>query len=241
MRAGTAPPTVRYRVGVMSPPAAVPSDSSSLQREARALGDPTRYAIFRNIADSSVVVDVARLTAHFGLNHNAIRQHLAKLVHAGLVVETTARDGAPGRPRHLYAPAPSVESRWGVVGPYERLSLLLAEVVRTGASPVEVGRDAGRRLVEECSDDLDDLERLTGIMGRQGFEPELHKGKGAAEVVLHHCPFSNVARTDPDTVCSLHLGMAESMVAGTGYVVDDLVRKDPSRAGCRVRLHKERS
>ena len=30
------------------------------------------------------------LTAQFGLNHNAIRQHLAKLVDARLAVESTA-------------------------------------------------------------------------------------------------------------------------------------------------------
>ena len=51
----------------------------SLQEQARALGDPTRHDIFRYVADSDEPVDVRRpvLTADFGSNHNAIRQHLA--------------------------------------------------------------------------------------------------------------------------------------------------------------------
>lgn len=212
------------------------ADDPSVQRQARALGDPTRYAIFRRVADASAPVDVAWLTAHFQLNHNAIRQHLAKLVDADLVVETTAPAGGPGRPRLLYTPAPSVESRWGIVGPYERLSLMLAEMARTGSSAVDIGREAGRRLAAESSAGPEDLTSLTEVMARQGFEPELRARRGGMEVVLHHCPFASVARADPDVVCSLHLGMAQSLVAETDYVVEELVRKDPRRAGCRVRL-----
>jgi DNA-binding transcriptional ArsR family regulator len=50
---------------------------STLQQQARALGDPTRHAIFRYIVDAGDAVDVAELTGQFGFNHNAIRQHLA--------------------------------------------------------------------------------------------------------------------------------------------------------------------
>src|SRR4051794_28809500 len=109
-----------------------------LQTQARALGDPTRHGIFRYLADADAPVGVAELTAHFGLNHNAIRQHLARLVAAQLVTETTAPPAGRGRPRLQYVVDPSSESRWGVVGPYERLSMLLTEVVRSGEEPVEV-------------------------------------------------------------------------------------------------------
>jgi len=118
----------------------------TLQQEARALGDVTRHAIFRYVAGSSEPVDVAELTDLFRLNQNAIRQHLAKLLDVGLIRERTARPGRPGRPRLLFEIAPGVESRWGVTGPYERLSQLLCEVIRSGRRPVEVGREAGRAL-----------------------------------------------------------------------------------------------
>src|SRR4051812_44238056 len=119
-------------------------DRPSLQQQARALGDPTRYAIFRAVVDSGGEVDIAELTDAFGFNHNAIRQHLAKLVAAELVKETTAPSSGRGRPRLVYCVDPRADSRWGGQSSYERLSVLLSEMVRTGDSPETVGRRAGR-------------------------------------------------------------------------------------------------
>jgi DNA-binding transcriptional ArsR family regulator len=86
---------------------------ATLQQEAKALGDPTRHAIFEAIAEAAAPVGVAQLNERFPLNHNAIRQHLAKLVDAGLILETKAPSSGRGRPRLLYAAAPSVAGRWG--------------------------------------------------------------------------------------------------------------------------------
>ncbi|HEX7094249.1 MAG TPA: helix-turn-helix domain-containing protein, partial [Acidimicrobiales bacterium] len=98
---------------------------TTLQEQARALGDPTRHAIFRHIADADHPVGIAELTDAFGLNHNAIRQHVAKLVAAGLVIESKATGSGRGRPRLQYVVSPAVEGQWGTTGPYERLSRLL--------------------------------------------------------------------------------------------------------------------
>ena len=68
----------------------------SLQHQARALGDPTRHAIFRHVSDAPAPVGVAELTQLLGLHHNAIRQHLAKLVEARLLVESSARPAGRG-------------------------------------------------------------------------------------------------------------------------------------------------
>lgn len=211
---------------------------ATLQQEARALGDPTRHTIFRYIAGSAEPVDVAELTELFGLNHNAIRQHLSKLLEVGLIVERTAPPGRPGRPRLLYELRPGVESRWGVTGPYERLSLLLAEVIRTGSAPVEVGRRAGRAMTTQRGAG-DTVDEMAVAMEREGFEPEVRRRGMRAELVLRACPFVTTARVDPDTVCALHLGIAEGLAEGTQTVVDGLVRKDPRRAGCRLQLHTE--
>jgi predicted ArsR family transcriptional regulator len=137
-----------------------------LQKQARALGDPTRHRIFRYVMDAERSVDVMELTDHFGLNHNAIRQHLAKLIEAELVTEATAaRGGRPGRPRLCYTLAPTAGSRWGATGPYERLSLMLSEVIRSGKSPVEVGRNTGRRRLRRANDD-DPVGSLVAEMAR---------------------------------------------------------------------------
>ncbi|TAN24836.1 MAG: ArsR family transcriptional regulator, partial [Actinomycetota bacterium] len=55
--------------------------------EAKALGDPTRYRIFRYIDDAKRPVYVNELTDLLNVNHNAVRQHLAVLKDAHLVDE----------------------------------------------------------------------------------------------------------------------------------------------------------
>ena len=209
---------------------------AAMQQQARALGDPTRHAVFRYIASSEQPVGVAELTDHFGFNHNAIRQHLAKLVAADLVVEHKAAVTGPGRPRLVYTIDPAVDSRWGVTGPYERLSLLLTEVVRSGDSPLEVGRRAGRQM--RAVEDGDDTEsRLCSAMARQGFDPEVRTNRGRTEILLRTCPFESSALASPDTVCQLHLGLAEGLVGDDDSVeVEELVAKDPRHANCRLVL-----
>ncbi len=90
---------------------------NGVQEQARALGDPTRHAIFRHVAESREPLSVGELTDRLALNHNAVRQHLAKLVAAGLVLETRSAPSGPGPPRLVYAVDPPAESRWGVTGP----------------------------------------------------------------------------------------------------------------------------
>ncbi len=212
---------------------------SSLQVQARALGDPTRHEIFRYLVDAGTDVDVAELTDHVGLNHNAVRQHLAKLVDAELVEEARARPSGRGRPRLLYRVAPTAESRWGVAGPYERLAVLLAEVVRTGDALEAVGARAGRRLIMGGSGaSVDAVARFEDAMARQGFDPTVQARGDEVEVVLRSCPLASAVLADADTVCQLHLGLARGAAEAIGGIeVDQLEPKDPRRAHCRLRCH----
>jgi len=211
---------------------------SVLQTQARALGDPTRHELFRYIAEAGRAVDVVELTEHLGVHHNAIRQHLAKLVDAGLVSEATAPRVGRGRPRLVYAVDPSTESRWGVTGPYERLSLLLAEIIRTGDSPVDVGRRAGRQVRAPTSAALDPVAGLVEAMERHGFQPTAERRGGQVDIVLHTCPFASAALAEPDTVCGLHLGLAQGAAEELpGLVVDELVPRDPRSAECHLYCH----
>jgi predicted ArsR family transcriptional regulator len=212
----------------------------ALQVQARALGEPTRHQIFRYIADAGRPVDVAELTTLLGLNHNAIRQHLAKLVDAELVSEGHAPSGGRGRPKLLYSLHPAAESRWGVTGPYERLSMLLTEMIRTGDSAEEVGRRSVRpRSLGSVDGDTDPIDVLVDAMERQGFEPEVRRRGQGVDVTLQTCPFEASALVDPETVCSLHLGIAQGAADLTNgrLVIDELVPHDPRRARCRLRVH----
>jgi predicted ArsR family transcriptional regulator len=207
----------------------------TLQQQARALGDPTRHRIFRYVVDAGRPVGVAELTDFLRLNHNAIRQHLAKLVDADLLLESTVPTGGQGRPRLVYEPNPAADSRWGAVGPYERLSLLLTEVIRSGDSPEEVGRRAGSRFRRDTEPD-GAVEALETAMTHLGFEPEVRRRGRSVDCVLGNCPFAAAALADRDTVCALHLGLARGITELADVEVDELVIKDPRKAGCRIRM-----
>jgi predicted ArsR family transcriptional regulator len=209
--------------------------NTTLQEQARALGDPTRHAIFRHIEQARRPVGIAELNEHFPFNHNAIRQHLAKLVAAQLVVETTARGSGRGRPRLVYEVNAALEGQWGTGGPYERLSRLLVEIIRTGLTPEEVGRRAADQFrVTTPSGDV--VVDIATAMARQGFEPEICATRRGSDIVLHNCPFGGVALADRQTVCSLHLGIAEGLADDTAMAVTELVAYDPRKADCRLRI-----
>jgi predicted ArsR family transcriptional regulator len=213
--------------------------SPTLQEQARALGDPTRHAIFGQLAQAGRPLGIAELNALFPLNHNAIRQHLAKLVAAGLVVEARVQGGGRGRPRLVYEIVPAAQGRWGATGPYERLSRLLVEVIRTGLEPEEVGRRAAEefRVPFPSGDAIADTD---AAMARQGFEPLVRERGERLELVLQTCPFESAALAAPETVCRMHLGMAEGVAERSGgrLAVDELVAHDPRRARCRLLLRR---
>jgi predicted ArsR family transcriptional regulator len=215
-------------------------EADELQREAQALGNPTRYRLFRYIADAPGPVGVAELTAYVALNHNAVRQHLAVLKDARLVAEELEERARPGRPRLLYRVHPDASGRWGTAGGYVWLAQLLSAAVRRRQPPRQVGRQDGHRRAAELPRNRDQVESLETEMRRWGFRPTRVERGRRVEFVLGRCPFAEVASSDPRTVCQLHLGLAEGLAVGLGALdVERLVAKDPKRAGCRLVVRRE--
>lgn len=213
--------------------------SENLQLEARALGDATRYRLFRYIVQAHRPVGVSELTRYVSLNHNAVRQHLAVLKEAGLVIEETESRDQPGRPRLLYRQHPEVAERWEAPGSYAWLAGLLSVAVRRKQSSRQVGRQDGHRRAAEISGPGDPADLLEEEITRRGFRPDRSERSGRIEFTLRRCPFAEVAAADPDTICQLHLGLAEGLTEGLGELqVDRLVPKDPHRAGCRLSVRR---
>jgi predicted ArsR family transcriptional regulator len=211
--------------------------------QGRALGDPTRFAVFRYVDEAARPVGVAELTDHFGLNHNAIRQHLAKLRDAGLVIEELAERSGAGRRPLRYRPAPDAAVRWGGTSVHEELSLLLLEVVR-GRPPREVGVDAGRRLARRAGarESADVVGMITDVARRQGFDParaadDADHERDRVELVLRRCPLAAAATSAPDVVCELHRGILEGIAEESGDRMSvGLVVRRPQRGDCRLQL-----
>lgn len=212
---------------------------TSLQLQARALGEPSRHRLFELIGNSEVPLAVAELATTVGLHPNAVRQHLAVLVEAGLLREQVAAPTGRGRPRHVYVVHPSAAGRWGALGPYERLAMMLTEVVSTGETPIEVGRrialatQSTQRVSTTRTAPGDGLAALLDDMDQHGFSPTVKQRGAATTITLHDCPFASAVLTDADVICDLHLGLAQGVAqAAGGLSVASLTRKDPRRAGC---------
>lgn len=213
-----------------------PIDDEALLTESRALGDPTRLAVFCFVRDSIEPVGVAELTDKFTLHHNAIRQHLAKLRDAGLVVEESAPSQGPGRPRLMYRVTPGVAERVVGPGPFEALSMMLLSLLRGEGSPVEVGRRVGKTFAVEHGIHNDALTILTGVARRMGFEPQVDVTDVGGDVVLERCPFLGPAGTSPEIVCAIHRGIAEGIAEASAdaAIITDLEVHSPVEAHCRI-------
>ena len=198
---------------------------------ARVLGAPLRRRIFDLISGSDHPLSVAELTQELGCNHNAVRQHLARLREAGLVEEAVEDRTRPGRPRHLYRATPPPN-------PYARLARLLLEMRSGGEAPRSAGRRQGRvdAALVATTDPIDAVE---DDARRNGFAPRRITRGRRIELVLDACPLAAAAADDPRTVCALHRGLAEGLVEGLGGAqVEGFTVHDPEEAGCRIRLRR---
>jgi predicted ArsR family transcriptional regulator len=208
------------------------------QRQMRALGDHTRFAIFWHVADAGRPLRVAELVEHFGLNHQGVRQHLSKLADAGLLIEEIADPVGSGRPPLQYRLSPEAAATWVGPGPYAEVSVLLLEVLESGNSPRHVAAEAGRSLEPLLHARADPLEQLEVEMARRGFEPQRAKGRASIDIVLRRCAYEVAAHANPGVVCEFHLGLAEGITEALGGSLEvvGLVVNDPAEAGCRLTL-----
>ncbi len=224
-------------------PYKTPSDlvphHSPIQKEARALGDPTRYRLFRYIADARRPVYISELEEFLAINHNAVRQHLAILKDALLVLEESENRHNPGRPRLTYSLNPEHLGAWGTESPYEKVAMLLTTVIKSGRTAHDVGRSEGVRRAQKLPNHADLLQILDEELRFGGFKPLYASGKLEYDIVLQNCPYKEVAILDPHTICQLHEGILEGLVAELEeHTTVRLMVRDPKRAGCCVKLRR---
>lgn len=215
-------------------------DSDKVHLLAKALGDGTRYKLFRYIAQAGQPVFIDELTQFAKVNHNAVRQHLEVLKYSGLVIEEIEPRRQPGRPRLRYIISPSASGLWNTEGPYRRAAKLLTKMVKTGHSARDVGRSDGesraQRVIEEAPQ-LDLIQILQYDLSHQGFDPEYRHGESERHFILNTCPFEEVASVDPKTICQIHLGILEGMVSKIDSTAKvSLKPSDPHKAQCCVKI-----
>jgi predicted ArsR family transcriptional regulator len=191
--------------------------------EHRALADPSRLRILDVLRDRGAL-DAREIAPLVGLHHNTVRSHLDVLERGGLVSRELERRDRPGRPRLLYR---VVERHGGDgdAGRYQLLSTILAGYLSAagdGAAPAmdAAGRGWGHVAVGDVEGPVDEREareRLIALLDEVGFEPE---SRGDRTVLLHACPFRDVARAHPEVVCSVHLGLMRGALERLGAGIE---------------------
>ena len=210
------------------------SDGHRIQQQAQALGDPSRYEIFEHIASADHPLGVADLTERMGFNHNAIRQHLAKLLDADLITEATEKRTTRGRPRLTYRARSDAFDQFQnrPDGSYQRLAGLLLEVITTGNSPRDVGR--ANATITTSGEPADTIATLTRQLQVDGFDPTLD----GSRIKLTRCPFASLATTEPSIICEIHRGILDGYCDQLPKPTSaTLTPKPPKRAGCTVDIH----
>lgn len=187
----------------------------------KALGDPTRYAIYEALAKSRQPLSVRELADALDLHPNTVRPHLDQMREVGLVDVEAVHRGTVGRPEHRYSPAPGAPSA-GLEPPAHTLlaALLAALGERTGSGiddAVATGRVWGEEAVRRTPD-AECARLLLGELDRLGFEPASAQQGPCLDVAFQHCPFKELAEAYPELVCNLHRGIVEGVVGDRGTV-----------------------
>lgn len=166
------------------------------------------------LRDAQDPLDAHVLADQLGLHLTTVRAHLDVLVDAGLVSSHVEDRSTPGRPRRLYEATGDAPNAVDAVG-YRLLAEMLAGHLAATSSDaagdaVTAGREWGTYLVPRpppytTTPSGAARAEVLRLMDRLGFQPELTDD--GSRILLHRCPFLDVARRHQDIVCSLHLGI----------------------------------
>jgi predicted ArsR family transcriptional regulator len=191
----------------------------------KALGDDTRFAIYRELTLATSPISAQEIADRLGLHPNTVRPHLERMREADLVSVETIHRGTPGRPQHRYSLAAGAPGLGGVEPPAHTLlaGMLAAVAERAGAESLDataIGRGVGRESIAR-----DGVRRtapgaciatLLRELDRLGFEPSEEPRDGRSHIAFLRCPFRELAEAYPELVCNLHRGITEGVVEAAG-------------------------
>lgn len=197
-------------------------DQESTRRH-RALGAASRARILDVLQASPAGLQVTEVAGVVGLHHNTVRWHLDRLVEAGLATRRSQPRTGPGRPRVVFQATAPVDPPAPLA--YQLLARILTTFIATAApdpaaAAVEVGRVWGHYLTDPPSP-LQTVTageaagQLIARFAELGFQPELAAGTAGdgTSILLHRCPFRELAAERQDVICSIHLGLMHGLLA----------------------------
>ena len=168
------------------------------------------------------VSDLARI---FSLHPNAIRQHLARLEQAGLVISRPHREGAAGRPRRVYQANPEPVTFGSPAHPMSALVSLLEESLALLPADRDLlvafgrawGRAWARRRRRESGlprSRRGRAELLAGELAAWGWEPSTRRDDGSIHLETGRCLFRGGPPGQNHRSCAVEEGLLTGLVEG---------------------------
>lgn len=175
---------------------------------------PAQARVLRSLEDLDDAVTVARLADETGLHENTLRSHLEALERAGAIARRRSDTQSRGRPAWLYVAVRDRERTERTGFTRAMISALREESDRPDRAAARAGEEWGRGLVDGVAVPTPTpVRHVLDLLDELGFEPE---AESATRVRLTRCPLLDVARTDSDIVCALHLGLVRGALRAAG-------------------------
>lgn len=189
-------------------------------------GDADRHltaqqeAVLTALRESGGDQPVAAVAAALGLHRNTVREHLDRLVEAGLVERMRAHAPHRGRPAWRYRAHPNAAA--AELRAYAGLTrVLVAHLQRTAADPGAEAEALGRAWGREqqgpagaaaAAGTGEVREQILVNLAESGFAPV----DSGAVVALTRCPLLQAARDCPEVICRIHLGLIRGALDALG-------------------------
>lgn len=206
----------------------------------KALSDNTRYAIYVELARTTVARSTQEISDELGLHPNTVRPHLERMRDVGLLEVIVDNKGTVGRPQNRYRVAPDAPSL-GIEPPgWQVLSRMLADVAAFMAPEavdvVAMGTEQGRASADRRRNMPSCVAALNDALAELGFEPAMGDDGTTAAIAFTNCPFRDLAEAYPEIVCNLHRGFIEGFVEELGGAQVTDFRTLADRDPCHVEL-----
>ena len=218
------------------------------RRAHRVLASDSRARLLGVLRQMGRPVSVSELSDATGLHENTVRGHLDLLVSVGYATREREHRSIPGRPRIVYRATLQGVMPEQVPDQRSESMQLMARVLAAqvaGASTERAdrvvrhaqawARDHGDPVDRQVDDSEAALSLVTDLMALRGFDPTPDVGN--REVVLHACPYADLARDQMQVICGVHLGLVRgALERADAPVTVRFSAVDPETPRCVVQL-----
>jgi predicted ArsR family transcriptional regulator len=176
-----------------------------------------RLDVLRVLRAADTPMSIVAIAELLDVHPNTVRFHLDILVSAGRAEQVAPERKGPGRPALMFR----ATRRMDPGGPrhYEILAEILATVLAGDADGAALALAAGRGWglhrkptgppISAAPDAQESIEHLVGLLDELGFAPERRNDE---QLGLRHCPFLELAESQKEIVCPIHLGMMQGVL-----------------------------